>query len=255
MVEHAAVNRVVVGSSPTSGAISFLVYSSDPAHRFTAASAQRSTACFLVVLLLSVKGKLLLPVVLMVAFALTRLPGILPQNFSAAYALMFCAGVFFPGRLAWWLPMATMLVMDCVLSLGFYHANPFSIYMVPNYIAYAAAIFLGKKFSPQTHWLKLIGGGLLAAIVFYVVTNTSSWIELPYPKTFLGWLQALTIGLPDVKPPTWVFFRNTLLSGGLFTALFVASVKATDATESEEEKEEAKEPVPEPANAPEEAGA
>jgi len=32
---------------------------------------------------------------------------------------------------------------------------------------------------------------------------------------------SLTTGLPGL-PPTWEFFRNTLLSGGLFTALFVA---------------------------------
>ena len=50
-----------------------------------------------------VKGKLVLPVALMVAFALSRVPGMLPQNFSAAYALAFCAGVYVSGRLAWWL--------------------------------------------------------------------------------------------------------------------------------------------------------
>ena len=48
--------------------------------------------------------KLFLPLALMGVFALSRLPGCLPANFSAAYALMFCAGVYFPGRLAWWPP-------------------------------------------------------------------------------------------------------------------------------------------------------
>src|SRR6266496_1062913 len=36
-----------------------------------------------------------MPVLLMVVFALTRWPGVLPPNFSAAYVLAFCAGVYF----------------------------------------------------------------------------------------------------------------------------------------------------------------
>lgn len=46
------------------------------------------------------KTKLFLPLVFLGVFALSRLPGCLPNNFSAAYALMFCAGVYFRGRLA-----------------------------------------------------------------------------------------------------------------------------------------------------------
>jgi hypothetical protein len=56
----------------------------------------------------------------------------------------------------------------------------------------------------------------------------------------LGWIQALTTGLPGY-PPTWTFFRNTLLSGGLFTGLFVGAMKLTAAREPQEETE------PEPA--------
>ena len=68
------------------------------------------------------KRHLVLPLALMVVFALSRLPGCLPDNFSAAYALMFCAGVYFPGRLAWWLPLAVMLVTDLSLNL-YYQLN------------------------------------------------------------------------------------------------------------------------------------
>ena len=52
----------------------------------------------------------MLPLALMVVFALSRIPGMLPQNFSAAYALVFCAGVYFTGRMAWWLPLTTLLM-------------------------------------------------------------------------------------------------------------------------------------------------
>jgi hypothetical protein len=64
-------------------------------------------------------------------------------------------------------------------------------------------------------------------------------MSLPYAKTFAGWIQAITTGLPGY-PPTWEFFRNTLLSGGLFTGLFVGAMKMTESSElsEEEEKEE-----------------
>jgi len=29
------------------------------------------------------------------------------RNFSAAYTLAFCAGVYFSGRMGWWLPLCT----------------------------------------------------------------------------------------------------------------------------------------------------
>ena len=47
------------------------------------------------------KKELFLPVALVLAFELSRIPGCLPQNLGAAYALMFCAGVYFPARLTW----------------------------------------------------------------------------------------------------------------------------------------------------------
>ena len=45
-----------------------------------------------------------------------------------------------------------------------------------------------------------------------------------YEKTLAGWLRALTTGMPGY-PPTWEFFRGTLLSGGLFSGLFVGAMK------------------------------
>src|SRR3974390_1415355 len=69
------------------------------------------------IMLRLVKGKIALPLALMIVFALSRIPGMLPQNFSAAYALAFCAGVFFTGRMAWWLPLTTLLVTGVGLNL------------------------------------------------------------------------------------------------------------------------------------------
>src|SRR5882672_5846226 len=92
------------------------------------------------------KSNVWLPVLLMIAFAATRWPGLLPLNFSAAYALVFCAGVYLPRRLAWWLPLMTMLGTDLLLNLHYhrlYEGNPgayaapmdfFNPYLLANYL-------------------------------------------------------------------------------------------------------------------------
>ena len=196
----------------------------------------------------------LLPALLMLVFALSRIPGVLPQNFSAAYALAFCGGVYFTGAMAWWLPLGTLFATDVLLNVFYYHEPVFSGYMLVKTLSFAALIGLGRLFSPRTNWWKLLGGGLLGAVLFYFITNTASWLNNPaYAKTLAGWIQALTTGVPNF-PSTWEFFRNTLLSGGLFTSLFVGAMKAT--AESPAEKTAgARDEEPEAEEAPEEAKA
>jgi len=127
------------------------------------------------------KRHLLLLLALMGVFAISRLPGCLPDNFSAAYALMFCAGVYFPRRLAWWLPLAVMLVTD--LGLDLYYQLELGIpafdlgllkYLGINYGAYAVLIWLGRWFRSQYNFISLLSGGTLGAILFYVITNTAA---------------------------------------------------------------------------------
>ncbi len=197
-----------------------------------------------------------LPLAFVLVFALSRIPGMLPQNFSAAYALMFCAGVYFAGHRGWWLPLGTMLVTDIGLNI-YYSLHGVEVwkltvlrYQLFNYAAYAGIIWVGKRFKPQTSFLGLLGGGILGALLFYLITNTASWLFNPfhnpeYTKDFLGWVTALTKGTGG-WPQTWEFFRNTLLSGGLFTGLFVGAMKLGEAAESPLDKEAgATAPVPE----------
>ena len=185
----------------------------------------------------AMKGKFLLPLIFVAVFAVSRIPGLLPLNFSAAYAFAFCAGVFFTGALAWALPLGVMLATDIALNL-YYSSQGISVWDWPdlkgqliNYAAFAALILLGRGFKKRTSFIHLLGGGLLGAILFYLVTNTASWLFNPfhnpeYTKNLAGWIIALTKGTGGY-PTTLEFFRNTLLSGGLFTALFAAAQKFT----------------------------
>jgi hypothetical protein len=184
--------------------------------------------------LASVKSKILLPVIFIAVFALSRIPGLMPLNFSVAYAFAFCSGVFFKGKQGWWLPLVTIFITD--IGLNFYYQYKLHIddvwsatnlaNLLFNYVAYGVLIFLGRRFKPKNSLLSLISGGILGAILFYFITNTASWLFNPfhnpeYTKTLTGWIIALTKGTGGY-PSTWEFFRNTLLSGALFTALFGA---------------------------------
>jgi len=194
------------------------------------------------------KSSLVLPLLVMLIFALTRWPGLMPHNFSAAYALAFCAGVYFPRRLAWALPMGTLFCTDLLIN-RYYGASWFTPYLFVNSIAYCAMIWLGRRFSTGSSWLKLLGGGIISAVIFYFVSNTASWIYDPaYSKTFAGWVRALTIGTPG-WPHTWEFFRNTLMSGGLFTGLFAGAMKLQEATEERDQEESEGEASPDPTEA------
>ncbi|HEY0552068.1 MAG TPA: DUF6580 family putative transport protein [Verrucomicrobiae bacterium] len=192
------------------------------------------------------KRNVWLPVLLMIVFAITRWPGLMPPNFSAAYALVFCAGVYFRNRLGWWVPLCIMLATDVALNFFYYLPrgwNGFQLYQLMNYAAYAAIFLLGRRFKPGANILSLIGGGLLSAILFYLITNTAAWFFNPfnnneYGHTWDSWVLALTLGTGS-WPDTWQFFRNTLLSSGLFTALFAAAMKYSQHLESAAEKKAA----------------
>lgn len=180
--------------------------------------------------------------------ALTRWPGLMPPNFSAVYAFVFCAGALLPGARGWALPVGVLLATDLVLNAYYQFGRGWEVFtltggalLLMNYAGYAVLFGLGRWFQPRARWLTLLAGGMLGAILFYLVTNTAAWLFNPfqnpeYTRSLAGWLVALTKGTGGY-PQTWEFFRNTLLSGGLFTALFAGAWKWTS-SESPVEKGE-----------------
>ena len=133
------------------------------------------------------KWNTVLPLAFMLLFALSRIPGVLPLNFSAAYAIAFCGGVYFSGAMAWWLPLGTLAATDVLLNVFYYHQSVFSWYMLVKLLGFAGIVALGRLFPPRANFVKLLGGGLLGAALFYLITNTASWINDPaYAKTLAG---------------------------------------------------------------------
>ncbi len=193
----------------------------------------------------------------MLIFAVSRWPGMLPQNFSAAHALLFCAAFWLPGWMGWVLPLATIIVTDILLNVFAYDVTVLDPTLVTNWMILALFVVLAKWLARRRSYGRVFLGTLFGALLFYLVSNSVSWMVNPaYAKTIAGWVQALTVGLPGF-PPTWMFGLKTLLGTGLFTGLFAGAMKlseAMDATEPEPEAEDTEEdeakpsdPSPEPA--------
>ena len=192
----------------------------------------------------------------MLIFAVSRWPGMLPQNFSAAHALLFCAAFWLPGWMGWVLPLATIIVTDILLNVFAYDVTVLDPRLVTNWMILALFVVLAKWLARRRSYGRVFLGTLFGALLFYLVSNSVSWMVNPaYAKTIAGWVQALTVGLPGF-PPTWVFGLKSLLGTGLFTGLFAGAMKlseAMDATEPEPEAEDTEEdeakpsdPSPEP---------
>ena len=145
-------------------------------------------------------------------------------NFAPISAIALCGAVYFPRIAAWLLPLAILAVSDAILD-AFYHVSELSWEMGMRYAILAVVIALAFKFRSQLrHLPALLGASVASSTLFYLVTNSASWLaDGAYAKTGAGWVQALTVGLPGYAP-TWMFFRNSLLSDLLFTGLFVACI-------------------------------
>jgi uncharacterized membrane protein YfcA len=144
-------------------------------------------------------------------------------NFSPVMAIAFCGAVYFRKRWMQVIPFVALALSDVYIN-NFYAREygfdwPLSG-LVARTACFGAALLIGAWVAKRKSWLNLLNGGLLGAIVFYLVTNTQSWAADPfYAKSLAGWWQALTVGHPEY-PPTIYFFRNTLFGDLMFTGLF-----------------------------------
>ena len=144
------------------------------------------------------------------------------HNFSPLAAVALCGAVYLPRRVAFALPLAMLFLSDLVLNVFHYHQPLLTAEILPRYFALALIAGLGFTLRGRVGVGSLLAASLAGSVAFYVITNTGSWLYDPgYAKTFAGWMQALTGGLPGYQP-TWLFFRNTLLGDVFFTLLFAA---------------------------------
>lgn len=145
-------------------------------------------------------------------------------NFSPMASVCLCGAAFLPRRLAIAMPLTALLGTDLVLN-SHYGFPLFTVEFFGKTIAFAAVAALGWLLRKDARPGVIVAAVLGGSFFFYIATNTASWLYEPgYAKTLAGWVQALTTGLPGY-PPTWTFYRNTLVADVLFTALFLVCIR------------------------------
>jgi hypothetical protein len=155
------------------------------------------------------------------------------SNFAPMAAIALCAAAYFPARYRFSVPMIALLVSDIVLNTfyGFSLLNPF---FFSHYVGFALVGALGLLLRNRASVKIMLPASIAASILFYVVTNIVSWLFDPgYPKNIAGLFQSLTVGLPAYSAtPSWMFFRNSVLSDLIFTGLFILCFHWGRASES-----------------------
>lgn len=150
--------------------------------------------------------------VLILIAAMTRL---LPHepNFTPILGIaIFGAAMFTTKRwLMFAIPLAAMFITDLVLGMN-------SI-MLFTYGSIAMIIGLSALLLKKISFPRVIGSSLLAAVVFFVVTNFGCWLMFDlYAHSVQGLMLCYEMAVP--------FFRNTLIStlitsGALFGAHYL----------------------------------
>ena len=149
------------------------------------------------------------------------------SNFAPFAAIVLCCAAYLPRRYKFTLPFLTLLLSDVILD--FNYNTPFlTWHILGRYVALALVACLGWALQNRASLKTMLPACVVSSVIFYVVTNTFSWLTDPgYAKTVTGFIQALTVGLPQYgATPTWMFFRNSLVSDLIFTAAFVLLMRA-----------------------------
>ena len=152
--------------------------------------------------------KLIMIASMIVLAAATRFLPSAP-NFTPMIAIAIFSGAMIKNKyMAAALPLSAMLLSD--ILIGFHS-------MIPAvYLSIVLAIFAGRMIKNNKNVLNIAGGSLISAVLFFLITNFAAWLVFGnYTKDLAGLIHAYQMGIP--------FFRNTLLSTGIFsTALFGA---------------------------------
>ena len=127
-------------------------------------------------------------------------------------------------RFLLWLPFAVLAATD-LYFLGLHHWQPSPFV----YGSYAIYLLLGRLLARNsTSAIRVGAAAIVGSIQFFLVTNFGVWVEQAvhpdayvgtswfYPPTWKGLIACFEAGIP--------FFKGTVLSDLIFTAMFTAAL-------------------------------
>jgi hypothetical protein len=154
------------------------------------------------------------------------------SNFVPLAAIALCSAAYFPKKYKFAVPLVTLFISDAVLNFR-YGAPLLDPQILCRYLALALVGCIGLVLQYRASVKTLLPASIVGSTIFYVITNAFSWLSDPgYAKNLAGLIQALTVGLPQYSAtPSWMFFRNSLLSDLVFTLLFIVCMSLGRSTE------------------------
>jgi len=152
----------------------------------------------------------------MLAFCLLTL-GILSRlvfhahNFTPVIALALFGGVYLKKKQAIMLPLVLFAVTDIILG---FHQTMFFTW--GSILLIASIGFWVRK---NKNFATVISGGLVSAVLYFVVTNFGVWVMMGmYPKTIVGLVECYVAAIP--------YFRNSLVGTLLYGFILFGGYEA-----------------------------
>jgi len=137
-------------------------------------------------------------------------------NFTPIAAIALFGGALLGKRvLAFIIPLAAMILADLILG---FHAD-----MIAVYAGFALTVLLGWSIRDKVSFGSVVTRSLAASIIFFLLTNFSSWLTMGlYPANFTGLMQAYIAGLAFFNNGSYgiSFFLNEVMGGLFFNGLF-----------------------------------
>jgi hypothetical protein len=135
-----------------------------------------------------------------------------PANFAPIAGIALFAGIYLPKKLAIIVPLVAMALSDFII--GTYQWQ----IMLTVYLAFIVTGLIGLVIKNNNKFRTVLGGTLLASIIFFISTNWAVWaFGTMYPHTLNGLLQSYLMALP--------FFRNTILGDLFYVGVLVGGME------------------------------
>ena len=127
-----------------------------------------------------------------------------PANLAPVGAIALFGGAVLPRKLAWWLPVAIMVLSDLVI--GTYHGIVFT------WAGFLLVGLYGMSLRRMHGLPRVVIGVAGSSVIFFLVSNFGVWAQGQlYVHTWAGLVQCYTLALP--------FFRNTFIGDALYASL------------------------------------